>query len=335
MLFNSLEFLIFFPFVVGVFFSLSFRFRWIFLLLVSCFFYMVFKPEYILILLISSLIDYFIAIYIPQISLKKKKIFLYLGIFNNLGFLFFFKYFNFFNDSIKSILNNININYNYTTLKIILPLGISYYTFKKISYLVDVYRGNQTPEKQFAFFLLYVTFFPEVIAGPIDRSGTLIGQFKIKRKFEFYEFSSGLQLMLWGFFKKIVIADNLAPFVNKVFYNPQNFEGGDLFIATLFFTFQIYCHFSGYSDIAIGIGRVLGFRLMNNFYNPYHSKNISDFWKRWHISLTTWLRDYLFLPISFWVLRKIKSEKFFYLKAESWAYLIGMLLKRKLLLNLI
>jgi len=298
MLFNSISFLIFFPIVVAVFFIIPKRYRWILLLAASYFFYMSWRPEYIILIIVSTLIDYFAGRMMERtVEKSKKKKYLLLSIFSNLGLLFAFKYFNFFNSSLNSVFSHLSLNYPISNLSLLLPVGISFYTFQTMSYTIDVYRGIQKPEKHLGIFALYVSFFPQLVAGPIERSLNLLPQFRRETAFDFERISGGVKLMLWGFFKKIVIADRAAFLVNTVYNNPHDFAGFQLILATIFFAFQIYCDFSGYSDIAIGAAQILGFKLMDNFNRPYFSKNISEFWKRWHISLSTWFRDYLYIPL--------------------------------------
>jgi len=297
MLFNSIEFLIFFPLVTGMYFLLPHAYRWFWLLAASCFFYMTFIPVYILILLITILIDYFAAIYIVETSGAKKKFFLVLSIISTCAVLFVFKYFNFFNDNVAGLARFLHWNYPIESLKIILPIGLSFHTFQSLSYVIEVYKGRQKVERNFGIYSLYVMFYPQLVAGPIERPQNLLHQFYEKHKFRSEDVTFGLKLMLWGMFKKIVVADRLAIYVNAVYDNPTKHDGLTLFLATIFFGIQIYCDFSGYSDIAIGSARVMGFKLMTNFNRPYFSKSIHEFWSRWHISLSTWFKDYLYIPM--------------------------------------
>ena len=298
MLFNSLQFLIFFPIVVTIFFLLPQKRRWILLLIASYYFYMCWKVEYIVLIIISTLIDYFAAQKMDKLKEKaKKKKWLYLSLISNLGILFGFKYFNFINKNIQSFFDHFNIFYNVPAFELLLPVGISFYTFQTLSYTIDVYNGKTKAQKNLGIFAVFVSFFPQLVAGPIERSNRLLPQFFKKHKFSYERARYGLQQMMWGFFKKIVIADRLAIVVDAVYNNPSNYSGFALIVATIFFSFQIYCDFSGYSDIAIGSARVMGFELMENFKRPYFSKSISEFWKRWHISLSTWFRDYLYIPL--------------------------------------
>ena len=298
MLFNSVQFIVFFPLVVFLYFLLPHRFRWMLLLVASYYFYMCWKAEYLLLILVSTVIDYFVAIQMSkQTVLSKRKIYLILSLFVNLGLLFGFKYFNFFNDSIRTVFDHFNIFYNVPTFKVLLPVGISFYTFQTLSYTIDVYRGKRKPEKHLGIFALYVAFFPQLVAGPIERSTRLLPQLLQKYNFDYDRVTNGLKLMLWGFFKKIVIADRVAVIVNQVYNNPSDAAGLPLLIGTYLFAFQIYCDFSGYSDIAIGAAQVFGINLMQNFRRPYFAKSIREFWQRWHISLSTWFRDYLYMSL--------------------------------------
>lgn len=298
MLFNSLHFVLYFPIVVAAYFLLPFRYRWAFLLGASYYFYMCWKPEYVLLLLFSTFIDYYAALQIGKSeNPRTRKLFLTLSMSTNLGTLFLFKYFNFLNASTRALFEHFNIFYNVPMFELLLPVGISFYTFQTMSYVIDVYRGEQPAEKHLGMFALYVTFFPQLVAGPIERSTTLMPQFYERHSFEWPRVIDGLKIMLWGFFKKIVIADRLALYVNQVYNDPSGADGINLLLATYFFAFQIYCDFSGYSDIAIGAAKVLGYRLMSNFERPYLSQSIAEFWKRWHISLSTWFKDYLYIPL--------------------------------------
>ncbi|MFC1566035.1 MBOAT family O-acyltransferase [Candidatus Neomarinimicrobiota bacterium] len=295
MLFNSTQFIIFFPVVVFFYFLLPHRFRWMLLLVASYYFYMCWKAEYLLLILGSTIVDYIVAIQMSRQSTKaKKKLYLILSLAVNLGLLFGFKYFNFFSDSFRTIFDQFNVLYNVPTFKVLLPVGISFYTFQTLSYTIDVYRGKREPEKHLGIFALYVAFFPQLVAGPIERSTRLLPQLVKKYNFDYNRVTDGLKLMLWGFFKKVVIADRVAVIVNQVYNNPNDAAGLPLLIGTYLFAFQIYCDFSGYSDIAIGAAKVFGIDLMQNFRRPYFAKSIREFWQRWHISLSTWFRDYLY-----------------------------------------
>lgn len=298
MLFNSLEFIFFFPIVVALYFAIRHKYRWILLLVASYYFYMCWNYTYIVLIVISTIIDYIAALQIHKARNKlRKKIFLFLSLGMNLGILFFFKYFNFFGESVNAIFERFNIFYNVPAYHFLLPVGISFYTFQTLSYTIDVYRGYKEPEKHFGIFAVYVSFFPQLVAGPIERSTSLIPQFYKKVDFDYERIKNGILQMVWGFFKKVVIADRLAEYVNTVYNNPASYGGWNFIIATIFFSIQIYCDFSGYSDIAIGTARIMGIDLMTNFKRPYFSLNIREFWQRWHISLSTWFKDYLYIPL--------------------------------------
>jgi alginate O-acetyltransferase complex protein AlgI len=298
MLFNSVEFLIFFPVVVIVYFLLPLRFRVLFLLLASYYFYMSWQVEYIILIIASTVIDYVAAKRIYKATqIWARRGYLFLSLASNFGILFFFKYFNFFNDTIQSFLSLFHISYTSVRPDVLLPVGISFYTFQTVSYTVTVYRGLQKPEHNFIKFALYVSFFPQLVAGPIERATRLLPQFDQKHSVDYARITDGIKLMTWGFFKKLVIADRLAAVVDTVYNDPTNFSGVPLILATYFFAFQIYCDFSAYSDIAIGAAKVLGYDLMENFRQPYFANSIPNFWHRWHISLSTWFRDYLYVPL--------------------------------------
>src|SRR6266481_3093969 len=298
MLFNSIGFAIFFPVVTAIFFLLTQRSRVHWLLAASCFFYMVFIPAYILILVITILIDYFAGIFLERVQDRtKRKILLWVSILSTCMVLFIFKYFDFFTGTFVGLAGLLGWHLPRPVMSIILPIGLSFHTFQSLSYVVEVYRGNQKAEKNFVVYSTYVMFFPQLVAGPIERPQNLLHQFQEWHAFNYVNANSGLKRMAWGFFKKLVVADRLALYVNDVYSAPRNFNGLQLTLATFFFAYQIYCDFSGYSDIAIGAAEVLGFRLMENFKTPYYSLSVSEFWRRWHISLSTWFRDYLYVPL--------------------------------------
>ncbi|HEV2478862.1 MAG TPA: MBOAT family O-acyltransferase [Puia sp.] len=298
MLFNSLEFALFFPVVTILFFILPHRFRWMLLLAASCFFYMFFKPIYILILFFTILIDYFAGIWIAgEHNRRKKKLLLILSITSNVGVLAAFKYYNFIAININEVLGWMHHRGPLPLLSILLPIGLSFHTFQAMSYTIEVYRGHQAPERHLGIYALYVMFYPQLVAGPIERPQNILHQFHEVKHFDYENMRAGLIQMAWGLFKKVVIADRLALFVNQVYTNPSHYTGLPLIIATVFFAFQIYCDFSGYSDIAIGSARCMGYTLMTNFNKPYRATGIGEFWQRWHISLSTWFRDYLYIPL--------------------------------------
>ncbi len=301
MLFNSTEFFLFFIAVTSLYFLISHKYRWVLLLLASCGFYMAFIPVYILILGVTIVVDYFTGIYIEKFRKTKSKkytrIFLIVSLIANVGILAFFKYFNFFIDNFRAISDGLDWHFNYYYLSIALPIGLSFHTFQAMSYTIEVYRGNQKAEKHFGIYALYVMFYPQLVAGPIERPQNVLHQFHEKKAFNYRDTTNGLKLMAWGLFKKVVIADRLALFTDPVFNDSANYPSVTLLLAAFFFSYQIYCDFSGYSDIALGSAQVMGFKLMKNFDRPYHSKSIAEFWKRWHISLSTWFRDYLYIPL--------------------------------------
>lgn len=300
MLFNSLSFLIFFPVVTILFFLVPHRYRWALLLTASSFFYMSFRPVYILILAVMITVDYFTAIEIEKSEThQRKKLFLLASIVINVGMLAFFKYYDFLNDFISGFFSLDQGENLLPVFSFLLPIGLSFHTFQSMSYTLEVYGGNQKSEKHFGIFSLYVMFYPQLVAGPIERPGHLLPQFRMHHSFDYVKVSSGLRRMLWGLFKKMVIADRLAVYVDPVFDQPHLYGGFPVLWAGIFYTFQIYCDFSGYCDIAIGAARVMGFELTENFRSPFFSKSVSEFWKRWHISLTSWLFDYVYKPVSF------------------------------------
>lgn len=297
MLFNSLDFLLFFPIVCLLFFGLPQKYRWLMLLVASCYFYMYFIPIYILILAGTIVIDYFAGILIEQNQGKKRRFYLIVSLFANIMVLAVFKYYNFFIENIETLLSALGSTTRLPYLSILLPVGLSFHTFQAMSYTIEVYRGNQKAEKHFGIYALYVMFFPQLVAGPIERPQNVLHQFHEHKVFTYANFIKGLKLVIWGFFMKVVVADRLAMYVNAAYNNADNHNGTTLLLATTFFSFQIYCDFAGYSSIAIGTARIMGFDLMTNFNRPYFAKTISEFWKRWHISLSTWFRDYLYLPL--------------------------------------
>lgn len=319
MTFNSISFLIFFPAVAILYFLIPGRYRTAFLLLASFYFYMVFVPKYIFILLFLIVADYFLAQIMEKRTGRERKILLVLSILANLGALVFFKYFNFFGENIAAIANFLNWNYSPAVLSIIVPLGLSFHVFTSLSYVIEVYRGKYKPEKNFFAYALYIAFFPKLVSGPIERPYNLLPQFHKEHVFDYDRVTAGLQRMLWGFFKKIVVADNLALYVNQIYAEPYDYSGLVLITATIFFAVQLYYDFSGYTDIALGAAQVLGFKLMENFNLPYFSGSIAEFWRRWHISLSSWLSDYIYYPL---VLSAKKISKF----RLYWALLVTFIL---------
>lgn len=324
MIFNSIDFLIFFSAVFAIYFFVPQKIKWAFLLLASYFFYGYAKREYLILLIVPTIIVYFISLRISRTQSKKqKKLLLILGLFSGLAFLLVYKYTDFIGSSLFSLAGIFVHDLQYNPFKLLLPIGISFYSFKLVSYLIDVYNENTEAERHFGYFALYVSFFPQLLMGPIDRAVNFIPELKKKVNFDLERIASGARLVVWGIFKKMVIADRLAVFVNEVFREPEH-QGINLILGVYFYAFQIYCDFSGYSDIAIGISRILGFKSMKNFDFPYFSKSMTQFWNKWHISLSTWLRDYLFLPIAYAVMRPIKNPTLYKIKAETWGYVIGM-----------
>lgn len=297
MLFNSFHFIIFFIIVTSLYFAIPYKIRWLLLLVSSCYFYMVFVPIYILILGFTIVVDYFAGRYIENAEGKQRKLFLIFSLIANIGVLAVFKYYNFLNHNFSFLLNSFDLTNPIPYLSILLPIGLSFHTFQAMSYTIEVYRGRQKAERHFGIYSLYVMFYPQLVAGPIERPQNLLHQFREKYNFEYDRVAEGFRLMLWGYFKKIVIADRLAIYVNAAYNNPEQHSGMTFLVATIFFAFQIYCDFSGYSDIAIGAAKVMGFKLMINFNRPYLARNISEFWKRWHISLSTWFKDYLYISL--------------------------------------
>ncbi len=302
MLFNSSDFFIF---LFVVFFSYWFVFNKnirtqnFFLLTSSYIFYSWWDIRFLALIIMSTIIDFTIGINIPKYdSDKKKKLLLWISISLNLIMLGFFKYYNFFIDSWINLLAAFGYKIKTLwTLKIILPVGISFYTFQTMSYTIDIYKRKLKPTNDFISFATFVSFFPQLVAGPIERATNLLPQVLKRRNFKFQKGIEGLRLIAWGMFKKVVIADSLAPFVNDIFGNYSQFHGGTLCLGAIYFAFQIYCDFSGYSDIAIGTSKLFGFELMSNFRSPYFSRNIGEFWRKWHISLSSWFRDYLYIPL--------------------------------------
>jgi alginate O-acetyltransferase complex protein AlgI len=306
-------------------------FRWAWLLLASCLFYMFFIPEYILILFFTIIIDYWAGLQLEKIKdPKKRKWFLIASLIANIGILVIFKYYNFINDNIGVVLNSMHQHNPIPVLNIILPIGLSFHTFQAMSYTIEVYRGKQKAEKHFGVYALYVMYYPQLVAGPIERPQNILPYMHFNYKPEYARIVSGLKQMLWGLFKKVVIADRLTQFVDIVYANPDSYHGFPIIWATLFFAIQIYCDFSGYSDIALGASRIMGIELMQNFRMPYLATSISEFWSRWHISLSTWFRDYLYIPLG--GNRVAKSRWFFnmffvfmvsgFWHGANWTYII-------------
>ena len=295
MLFNSFEYLIFLPTIFILFVICPKKIRWLLLLLASYTFYISWNPIYIVLLFISTLTDYISSKTIYNSSNNiKKYCFLFFSISINIGLLAFFKYYNFIIYNINFLISKLNINYNIPESNIIIPLGISFYTFQTLSYTLDVFLTKKKPENNLGYFALYVSFFPQLIAGPIERAQNLLPQLKNNLKLNSNNIIQGLKIMSWGFFKKLVIADRLDMFIGLVYSDVTRITTPLYSIATIFFTFQLYCDFSAYSDIAIGSAKLFNINLMKNFNRPFASKSITELWRRWHISLSTWLRDYVY-----------------------------------------
>ena len=297
MTFNSVSFLVFFPLVTALFFLLPHRWRWFMLLVASCYFYMAFIPSYILLLLFTITVDYFAGMAIEDSRGGRRRLLLLASMAANLGVLSLFKYFNFINHNVALVARWLNCPYTVPASTLILPIGLSFYAFQSLSYTIEVYRGQQKAERRFGRLALYVMFYPQLVAGPIERPQNLLHQLEEYHAFDALRAVEGLRLMLWGFFKKVVVADRLSLYANEVFNHPEAYHGLAVLLGIYAFAVQIYCDFSGYSDIAIGVARVMGVDLMTNFRQPYFSESIGEFWKRWHISLSTWFRDYLYIPL--------------------------------------
>jgi len=298
MLFNSFAFAIFLPIVFLLYWGLPHRTRWILILAASYYFYMSWNAKYVFLILFTTIISYFAAIFLEKTENKRNKKWILTGAsVACLGVLFFFKYFNFVSESVTAVFRVFSIQLNPVLLNLLLPVGISFYTFQTLSYVIDVYKGDVKAEHHFGYYAAFISFFPQLVAGPIERTNNLLPQIKAEHRFNYEQATYGLKLMAWGYFKKIVIADFLSQFVSKIYDVPQEFSGFAFVLATVFFTLQIYCDFSGYSDIAIGTAKLLGINLMTNFKSPYFSQSIKEFWSRWHISLSTWFRDYVYIPL--------------------------------------
>jgi alginate O-acetyltransferase complex protein AlgI len=298
MLFNSLHFLVFFPVVVGLYFGLPARWRAPLLLASSYYFYLSWKPVYGLLLAATTLLDYYSGVRMSRLATPaQRRPWLYLSLASNLGTLFIFKYFNFFSDTAVAVAAALHLPLAAPTLALALPVGVSFYTFQSVAYIVDVYQGKLPAEQHLGRFALFVAFWPQLVAGPIERGGQMLPQLRQPHRFDYGRVASGLRLMAWGMFKKVVIADRLALLANPVFDHPQRFAGLPLLLAVLAFTGQIYADFSGYTDLARGAARVLGYNLVLNFRQPYLATSVGDFWRRWHMSLSGWFRDYVYIPL--------------------------------------
>ncbi|MAM05693.1 MAG: membrane-bound O-acyltransferase family protein [Flavobacteriales bacterium] len=325
MLFNSIDFAVFLPIVFFLYWFIAnnnIKFQNLLIVIASYVFYGWWDWRFLSLILFSTIIDYTVGQKLrTEKKQSKRKILLWLSITVNLGFLGFFKYYNFFLENFINAFSLFGMNVNANSLNIILPVGISFYTFQTLSYTIDIYKKKLEPTKDFIAFSAFVCFFPQLVAGPIERATNLLPQFYKKRIFEYHKAVDGMRQILWGLFKKIVIADNCAEFANMIFNNSAEMNGSTLFLGAIFFTFQIYGDFSGYSDIAIGTSRLFGFNLKQNFATPYFSRDIAEFWRRWHISLSTWFRDYLYIPLggsrgSTWM--KIRNTFTIFLVSGFW-----------------
>ena len=325
MTFNSLNFVLFLPIVYFLYWKYStgavYK-RNLLLLTASYFFYAVWDWRFLFLLLFSTILDFFSGRQIDRsTTLQTKKFWLWLSIIINLGLLGFFKYFNFFTHSFSAFLSQLGLHANISSLAIILPIGISFYTFHGLSYVIDIYHNKIRAERNFGDYALFVSFFPLLVAGPIERATHLLPQLKKKRVFDYPAAVEGLRQMAWGFFKKIVVADSCAVYANQIFENYTSFSGSTLLIGALFFAIQIYGDFSGYSDIALGTARLFGIDLLRNFSNPYFSRDIAEFWRRWHISLSSWFRDYIYIPLGGSkgsLLKKIRNTFVIFLLSGFW-----------------
>ena len=312
MLLNSFGYAVFLPIIFLLHWITPRKWRWALLLAASCFFYATWGPEYIVVLLLTIVISYYAALYMER-AVKQRgrsangkknrgaspsaKTVLVLSIIFCAGLLFFFKYLNFFSENVAALLQRFSIPMQPFTLRLALPIGISFYLFQTISYLVDVYKGKIPAERHFGIYAVYISFFPKVMQGPIERGESLLPQLQKPRRFHYGQASYGIKLMAWGFFKKLVLADGLSIYVSQVYDNLSSYTGFSLMLATFFYAIQLYCDFSGYTDIALGSAGILGIRLSPNFRSPYFASSIKDFWGRWHISLSSWLRDYIYIPL--------------------------------------
>lgn len=330
MLFNSIDF--------GIFLSVVFLIYWfvtgrdldtqnLFLLLASYFFYGCWNWRFLLLLILISCLNYFLGIRISKTGIERnRRVWLIAGLILNIGILGVFKYYNFFVDSFIHLISMAGYNLPGTITKIILPVGISFYIFLSISYIIEIYRKNLMANSNIVEVLLALSFFPIILAGPIQRPLLLLPQIHKKRAFDYALATDGFRQILWGLFAKVVIADKLAFYVDDIFSNYSMYSGSTLLLGALLFSVQIYADFSGYSNMAIGIAKLFGFSLMQNFSFPYFSRDITEFWKKWHISLTTWFRDYLFLPVSIAISRKIKNERPFFIKTDQFIYIVASMI---------
>jgi len=325
MLFNSIDFAVFIPIVFGLYwflFSKSLKLQNLLIVVASYVFYGWWDWRFLTLILFSTLVDFTVGIKLSQENVKsKRRLLLLTSVLVNLGFLGFFKYYDFFLVNFTNAFTVLGYNFDSHSLNIILPVGISFYTFQTLSYTIDIYRKKLNPTNDIIAFSAFVSFFPQLVAGPIERATNLLPQFYKERKFEYSNAVEGMRQILWGLFKKVVIADNCAVFVSYIFDNSSELSGSSLALGAVLFSFQIYCDFSGYSDIAIGTSRLFGFNLKQNFAFPYFSRDIAEFWRRWHISLSTWFRDYLYIPLGGsrgGVLNKVRNTLIIFVVSGFW-----------------
>ncbi len=298
MLFNSLSYVVFLPIVFAIYWIIPNKFRWFFLLVASYYFYMSWNVKYVVLILFTTVVSYSSARIIEKCKKEKhRKIIVAIAAILCLLVLFFFKYFNFMTVTAVRVLSLLAINLSPITIEVLLPVGISFYTFQTIAYVFDVYRGKVHAEKNFGIYATFISFFPQLVAGPIERTSNLLPQIKAEHKFDENKAIEGAKLMIWGYYKKLLIADNISVYVDTVYGNLSEYTGIDLLLAIFLFSIQIYCDFSGYSDIAIGTAKLLDIELMENFRSPYFSASLKEFWNRWHISLSTWFKDYMYIPM--------------------------------------
>ena len=298
MLFNSLEYVCFLPIVFALYWTVPSKYRCYLLLVASYYFYMSWNVKYVAIIVFITVISYAAALLLEKtVDEKDKRLIVTVASICCLSVLFFFKYFNFTTTSFSRLLSLFTINLSPITLDVLLPVGISFYTFQTLSYVIDVYRGSVHAERNLIIYATFISFFPQLVAGPIERSTNLLQQIKAEHKFNEQKAMAGLKLMLWGYYKKLLIADNVSVYVDTVYNDLSTYRGLDILLVIFFFSIQIYCDFSGYSDIAIGTAKLLDIDLMTNFKSPYYSASIKEFWSRWHISLSTWFKDYLYIPL--------------------------------------
>ncbi len=327
MVFNSILYILFLSIVVSAFYIFPARLRWIWLLIASVGYYLSFIPVFILLLAGLTVINYFLAIWLAKAPEGKNIGLFIVVIIINLLFLSVFKYFNILFPANQFHLYSVNLFVGSEPVnKMILPLGLSYFTFTLLSYLIEIKRRNILPEKHFGYFSLYLLFFPKIAQGPIERPQNFIPQLHHDRVFNYSMLVEGLKLILWGYFKKLVVADRLAIYVNAIYDNSEKHNGTTLLVATIFYAFQIYADFSGYVDIARGSAKLFGFNLSENFKRPYFATSIKDFWNRWHITFSTWLRDYIFLPLAYFLSGRMKKPSYLFISTENWIYLIVSLI---------